>query len=88
MKVKPTSTVQSLQEREGGQCSDYVQFYANSAGSFVSPRFCGNEMSEEQGFRLSVPSTELLAVFWSDGSGNGPGFKLLVSCDEQTLSHG
>ena len=81
--VKPTSSVQSLEERKEGQCRDYVQFYA---GSFVSPRFCGDEMSEANKFKLSVNATDMLAVFWSDWSRHAPGFMLKVTCDEETLS--
>ena len=80
--VRPADVAQSLEEREegDGECRDYVQFSAGD--SYVSKRYCGNELSEAEEFNLKIPSTEFMAVFWTDSMNHAPGFKLAASCYE------
>ena len=56
-------------------CSDYLQFYY---GNSSTQRYCGTELSLM--LPLQIPDTQFLAVFWTDPSVNGLGFKLAVRC--------
>ena len=84
--VESSVDVQSLQERDDdGKCRDYLQFFS---GSFTSQRYCGSELSTSEGFELTVPSLQFLAVFWTDSGVNAPGFQLTASCPSNTTAHG
>ena len=66
-------------------CADYVQFIA---GSYVSRRYCGRELSDREGFELKVPSLQLLVVFWTDGAVHKTGFQLAAACANGTAIRG
>lgn len=85
VRIYPTNSEQRLQDRDDNGCTDYVQFFA---GSYVSPRFCGNELSVGEGFELKVPSLQLLALFWTDGSDHKTGFQLVATCANNSTLHG
>jgi hypothetical protein len=84
--IESSVDMQSLQERDDdGKCRDYLQFFS---GSFTSQRYCGSELSTSEGFELTVPSLQFLAVFWTDSGVNAPGFQLTASCPSNTTAHG
>ena len=58
-------------------CSDYLQFYYENESSL---RYCGTELSR---IKLEIPTSQFLAVFWTDTSINKLGFKLRVRCLNQ-----
>ena len=56
-------------------CTDYLQlFYGNSK----TERFCDNDLTLN--LPLTLPTTQFLAVFWTDPSTNDLGFKLRAKC--------
>ena len=57
-------------------CSDYLQiFYGNSS---KTSRYCGNDLSLH--LPLEIPTTQFMAVFWTDPDINKLGFSLRASC--------
>lgn len=77
-----SSDAQGLQARtatDSGEddavCTDYLQLYY---GSTSTQRFCGDDLSLM--LPLQIPTTEFLAVFWTDPSVNALGFKLRARC--------
>ena len=73
---------QELEERlENGECVDYLQFfYDGSEGNSVkrTNRFCGTELNEES--HIPLPTTNFLALFWTDTLHNSVGFDLRAIC--------
>lgn len=74
--VRASAEPQSLQEKdeESGRCRDYVKFYADQ---FTSKEYCGGELT---GLQLVIPSSQFMAVLWTDWAINEPGFQLLTTC--------
>ena len=62
---------------ENGTCTDYLQiFYGESA----TEPFCGNDLTVK--LPLTIPTTQFLAIFWTDSFTNDLGFKLRAKCKE------
>jgi hypothetical protein len=71
---------QELERRQRYRiCSDYVQF---STSSTSSEKYCDSELSR---LKLEIPSTHFTALFWTDTSYNKLGFKLRVSCVNESV---
>jgi hypothetical protein len=72
----------NMQEVERRQrfhmCSDYLQFFTNTT---ASDRYCDSELSR---LKLELPVTRFTALLWTDTSINKLGFKLRVSCMDQS----
>ena len=73
---------QELEERlENGECVDYLQFFYDSSESNSvkrTNRFCGTEFNQQSHFIL--PTTNFLALFWTDTLNNSVGFALRATC--------
>ena len=69
---------QVLQKRFGdtSTCVDYLQFYYDDS---TTNQYCGTELSHDQ-LNLTIPATQLMAVFWTDFATNNLGFRLIASC--------
>ena len=81
--MKPTNDTQLLEERNNdtNTCRDYLQFYGE--GGYLSRRYCGNELGDRDEL-VTIPSTNVLAVFWSNFSKYRTGFKLVAACKTDT----
>ena len=78
---------QELQERlnETSPCRDYLQFHYNNNDSYVRTNpLCGMEILLDPPEFSNIPATNLLAVFWTDGSKNYAGFKLRAACQSES----
>ena len=74
-----SNNTQAIETRdEKGICKDYLQiFYGESA----TEPFCGNDLTLK--LPLTIPTTQFLALFWTDPSNNDDlGFKLRAKCKE------
>ena len=63
------------------ECVDYLQFfYDSSEGNSVkrTNRFCGTELNEQS--HIPLPTTNFLALFWTDTLHNSVGFDLRAIC--------
>ena len=69
---------------ENGNCIDYLQFYYDSRGRNSiehTNRFCGVELkSRTDDDTIVLPTTNFLALFWTDTQNNYVGFGLRARC--------
>lgn len=75
-----------VEERDvNGTCSDYLQFYYKVDNSTAKTRrYCGVDFDAP--ILDVIPSTQFIAVFWTDISHSYLGFSLRVRCQEQVSS--
>ena len=74
-----------LEERgDNGKCMDYLQFYYDSRernSIEQTNRFCGVELkSRTDDDPIVLPTTNFLAVFWTDTQNNYVGFGMRARC--------
>ena len=78
-----------LEERgDNGKCMDYLQFYYDSRernSIEQTNRFCGMELKSRPD-NIVLPTTNFLAVFWTDTQNNYVGFGMRAICQERMQS--
>ena len=78
----PEQDIPEVQERKDGVCQDYLQFYYNYNNSTSKTRaFCGSDFNVT--IVADIPTTDFVAVFWTDFRANFRGFELLARCQHQ-----